>query len=76
MVAAATLLPRDLEAQVLKQTHRRVRDLRIEMRPGRLVLRGSANSYYVKQLAQHAVMATVPTDVRVENAICVVRGVI
>lgn len=74
MVAATNTLPRDLEAQVLKQTDRRVRDLRIELRPGRLVLRGSANSYYVKQLAQHAVLATVPTGIRVENAIAVNRA--
>lgn len=74
MVAATTLLPRDLEAEVLKHTDRRVRDLRIDLRPGRLVLRGQANSYYVKQLAQHAILANVPTSVRVENAISVTRS--
>jgi CheY-like chemotaxis protein len=36
---------------------RRVRDLRVEVREGGLVLRGRANSYHTKQLAQHAAMA-------------------
>jgi hypothetical protein len=35
---------------------RRVRDLRIEVRDGGLVLHGRANSYHAKQLAQRAVM--------------------
>jgi hypothetical protein len=33
-----------------------VRNLRLEIRDGGLVLRGSAHTYYAKQLAQHAVM--------------------
>jgi hypothetical protein len=34
----------------------RVKGLRIEVRGGGVVLRGTASSFYGKQLAQHAVM--------------------
>ena len=61
----------DLERVVLESTGRRVRDLSIEMRPGRIVLRGQANSYHVKQLAQHGLCNALPRTVRVENAIVV-----
>jgi CheY-like chemotaxis protein len=36
---------------------RRIRDLQIEVRRDGVVLRGRANSYHAKQLAQHALMA-------------------
>ena len=49
----------------------RVRDLSIEMRPGRIVLHGQTNSYHVKQLAQHGLCNALPSTVRVENAIVV-----
>jgi hypothetical protein len=39
----------------------RVRDFRLEVVGGGLVLRGQARTYYSKQLAQHAVMGA--TDV-------------
>jgi hypothetical protein len=35
----------------------RVTGLRIEVRGGGVVLRGTASSFYAKQLAQHAVMS-------------------
>jgi hypothetical protein len=47
-----------------------VRELQVEVHPGRVVLRGRANSYYVKQLAQHAARTLLP-EVRLENAITV-----
>lgn len=34
----------------------RLRDVSVCVHPGGVVLRGKASSYYVKQLAQHAVM--------------------
>ncbi len=37
----------------------RLRDLRLFVRDEGVVIRGVANSYYVKQLAQHAVMQLV-----------------
>lgn len=39
------------------QLGRRIRDLNLEVRDGGLILRGRADSYHAKQLAQHAVMS-------------------
>jgi hypothetical protein len=64
----------DLERVVLESTGRRVRDLSIECRPGRVVLRGEAASYHVKQLAQHGLCSALPRNVRVENAIVVTKS--
>jgi hypothetical protein len=66
-------LAHELEEQVQQRTNRAVRNLSIEFRPGRVVLRGQASSYYVKQLAQHEVLGTVPSELRIENAITVTR---
>lgn len=70
---ASATLPQglDLERVVLESTGRRVRDLSIELRPGRIVLHGQANSYHVKQLAQHGLCNALPRTMRVENAIVV-----
>jgi hypothetical protein len=59
-----------VEHQVLLRTGRRVRRLAVELCPERVVLRGSAGSYYIKQLAQHGVRELLP-DVLLENAITV-----
>jgi len=45
-----------LEAHVQSQLQGRVRDLRLVAEEDGLLLRGYSHSYYVKQLAQHAVM--------------------
>ena len=50
---------------------RRVRDLLVEVRPTGLVLRGRADSYHVKQLAQHTATAVTGLPVlanRIEGA--------
>jgi hypothetical protein len=60
----------ELERHIIRHTGRRVRDLRVEVRPEGVVLRGRAGSYYVKQLAQHGVCVLVP-GVRLDNAITV-----
>jgi len=73
MVTATTPHVRELEEQVLARTNRGVRNLSIEFRPGRVLMRGQANSYYVKQLAQHELMGALPSDLRVENTITVSR---
>jgi hypothetical protein len=44
--------------------------LAVEVYSGRIVVRGRAQSYYVKQLAQHGVRDVLP-DVQLENANCV-----
>ena len=60
----------ELVRQVQTRTGRRIRDLAVELQPERVVLRGYAASYYLKQLAQHGVQEVLP-DVRLENAITV-----
>jgi len=73
MVSATLPIAEELEEQVNLRTNRGVRNLSIEFRPGRVVLRGQAGSYYVKQLAQHELIGSLPSDVRVENSIVVAR---
>lgn len=46
----------DLASRVQGQLSGQVRELRLIPREGGLILRGRARCYYVKQLAQHAVM--------------------
>ena len=59
-----------LEHQIRSRTGRRVRDLAIEMRPERIILRGRTTTYYVKQLAQHGVRDLFP-QICLENVIAV-----
>jgi hypothetical protein len=49
-------LERSLESQVAQRTWGRVRDLRVEVTPQRVVVHGYTSRYYVKQLALHAVL--------------------
>ena len=56
--------------RVTTLTSRRVRDLVVEVAPDRVTLRGRADSFHVKQLAQHGVREVVP-DLRLDNAIVV-----
>jgi len=63
----------ELEQYVQVRTGRRVRNLAIELEPERVILRGQATSYYVKQLAQHGVRDLLP-HVRLENTIVVDSG--
>jgi hypothetical protein len=63
-------LQKELEQRVLARTGRRVRNLAIELSSERIVLRGRADTYYVKQLAQHGIRDVLP-QVRLENAIVV-----
>lgn len=60
----------ELESHVLARTGRRVHDLGIELLPERVVLKGRAASFHVKQLAQQGVRECLP-NVRLENAIVV-----
>jgi hypothetical protein len=56
--------------RVTARTDRRVRDLRVEVRTDRVVLRGRTSSYHVKQLALQGAIEAYP-DARLENAIVV-----
>jgi hypothetical protein len=61
---------KELEQHVLARTGRRVRNLAIELSSERIVLRGHADTYYIKQLAQHGVRDLLP-QLCLENAIVV-----
>jgi len=63
----------ELARRVQDRTGRRIRNLTIELCDERVILRGQAVSYYVKQLAQHGVRDLLP-DVRLENTISVEDG--
>jgi hypothetical protein len=63
----------ELEELVQSRTNRGVRNLSIEFRPGRVVLRGQTLSFYVKQLAQEELISSLPDNFRLENAITVAR---
>lgn len=58
----------ELEKLVEQRTHRRIRNLRVEVGDGRVVLKGRAGSYHLKQLAQHGILDVMP-KVRLVNAI-------
>jgi carbon storage regulator len=47
-----------LERQIVERTGGRIRSLRVEALPGRIVVHGRAGSYYVRQLAHAAVLET------------------
>jgi hypothetical protein len=57
----------DLEQRVRRRLNRRVRDFRLSLRSGGLVLEGQANTYYAKQLAQHAVMEAALLPIRAND---------
>ena len=65
----------ELERRVQTRTGRRVRNLRVELTPERVVLRGQATSYYVKQLAFHGIRELLPRA-SVDNDIAVEYGVL
>lgn len=52
-----TYLPHEeLETLLHRRLGNRIRDLRILVAPGGLVLQGRTSTYHAKQLAQHAAM--------------------
>ncbi len=67
---SSVALQQALTERVQRRTGRRVRDLRVEVRPEGVVLRGHASTYHVKQLAQHGVRDLLP-HVELHNAIVV-----
>jgi len=71
MTTAATSLATELEEQIQVSTDRRVRNLGIEFRGSRVVIRGRTPSYHVKQLALRGLLAVLPAHWQVEIAITV-----
>jgi hypothetical protein len=53
-------LEKELENRVLARIGRRLRNFGIELFPERVVLRGQAASYHIKQLAQHELLDLLP----------------
>jgi hypothetical protein len=70
MLQDSPQLERELECHIQTRTGRRVRNLAVEVQPERVILRGFAATYHVKQLAQHGVRDVLP-NVSVDNAITV-----
>jgi hypothetical protein len=70
MVQNSSRLQDELESRVQARTGRRIRNLAIELRPERVVLRGRTSTYYAKQLAQHGIRDLLP-HICLENAITV-----
>jgi hypothetical protein len=60
MTATVPSLDEVIAQQVEQHTGRRVRNLSVEVIGDEVVLRGRANSFHVKQLAQHGVRAVLP----------------
>ena len=71
VVPAVAHLEHELEHRVQARTGRRIRDLAIELQPERVVLRGFASTYYLKQLAQQGIRDLLPS-IYLENDITVV----
>jgi len=70
MSSTAPNLSELLLQRVSKWTGRRVQNLAIEVEGGRVILRGRAKSFHIKQLAQHGVQEVL-ANTRLENAIVV-----
>jgi len=64
----AEQLANSIERAVMRETGRGVRDLRVEVSEDGILLRGRCETFYCKQLAQHAAMA-MPGGERLTNAI-------
>ena len=69
MLAATKVDPAEIVRIIDAQTIGRVRELSVEVWPGRIILRGSTDSYYVKQLAQHHLREKLPASLALDNLI-------
>jgi hypothetical protein len=57
----------DLAHHIHRRLAGRVREFRLDICNEGLILRGRALTYYVKQLAQHAVMETIKVPIRAND---------
>ena len=69
-VEEAEQLVASIERAVQEETGHRVHDLSVEVGEDGILLKGHCNTYYCKQLAQHAAMA-MPGGDHVTNSITV-----
>lgn len=70
MSTSAPNLSELLHQRVTKWTGRRVQNLAIEIGSGRVILRGQAKSFHIKQLALRGAQEVLP-NAHLENAIVV-----
>ncbi len=66
--AEAERMAMSIERAVMRETGRGIRDLAVEVNEDGVLLRGHCETFYCKQLAQHAAMA-MPGGERLTNAI-------
>ena len=66
--AADPIALEEIERRVLERSGRRVKDLRVSVFRGQVLLEGRTDTYYGKQLAQHGALELVPEGM-LENAI-------
>jgi hypothetical protein len=67
-LAEAEQLATSIERAVMRETGRGIRDLAVEISEEGVLLRGHCETFYCKQLAQHAAMC-MPGGDRLTNAI-------
>ncbi|MBY0524374.1 MAG: hypothetical protein K2R98_13290 [Gemmataceae bacterium] len=70
MTPATVPSSHELERHVQQRTGGRIRDLTIQLEAERVTLRGRADTFYIKQLAQHSIRDLLP-HVCLDNAIIV-----
>ena len=58
----------ELENHIMARTGRRLRNLDINLSSEGVILKGQAQTFYVKQLAQHGVREVLP-NIHLDNAI-------
>ena len=66
-------LARRVESRVRQEAHDRIRNLSVEERHGRVVVRGESPTYYAKQLALHGALGVLPGE-RLDAEISVEGG--
>ena len=69
MLATRKVDPTEVVRLIDAHTIGRVRELAVEVWPGRVILRGWTDSYYVKQLAQHYLRKQLPPEFALDNLI-------
>ena len=68
-------LEQHIEQQIQRCTYGRIRQLNVEVRDDRMVVRGWTTSYYVVQLVVHAVRELLPeTPVTLDIQVCAQGG--
>jgi hypothetical protein len=62
MVWPSPSLVEQIETQVHRMTHHRIRDLVVQEERGHILIRGRVPTYHAKQLALHGALELLPGD--------------